>query len=75
KPKSSTSHEYRPSNLRNTIALGDSERVLQDFPEESVDLIFTSPPYYNARPEYKDYVTYEEYLLKMRKVIRACHRV
>jgi DNA modification methylase len=66
---------YRPSNLRNTIALGDAEKVLQDFPEESIDLILTSPPYFNARPEYEDYVTYEEYLLKMRKVIRACHRV
>ena len=66
---------YRPSNLRNTIALGDAEKVLRDFPEESVDLIFTSPPYYNARPEYEDYVTYDEYLLKIRKVIRACHRV
>lgn len=66
---------YRPSNLRNTIILGDSENVLPEFPEESIDLIFTSPPYYNARPEYEDYVTYEEYLLKMRKVIQTCHRV
>ncbi len=67
--------EYKPSNLRNTIALGDSERVLQDFPAESIDLIFTSPPYFNARPEYNDYVTYESYLEKLRQVIRACHRV
>lgn len=66
---------YRPSNLRNTIALGDSEHILQDLPEESIDLVFTSPPYYNARPEYEDYVSYDDYLLKMRKVIRACHRV
>ncbi|RME47473.1 MAG: site-specific DNA-methyltransferase [Caldilineae bacterium] len=66
---------YKPSTLRNTIALGDAENVLLDFPAESVDLIFTSPPYYNARPEYEDYITYEEYLLKMRKVIKACHRV
>jgi DNA modification methylase len=66
---------YKPSNLRNTIAQGDAEKILRDFPEESVDLIFTSPPYYNARPEYEDYLTYEEYLLKIRKIIRACHRV
>ncbi len=66
---------YKPSNLRNSIILGDAEQVLDDFPEESVDLIFTSPPYFNARPEYEDYVTYEEYLLKIGKVIRACHRV
>lgn len=63
------------SALRNTIACGDAEEMLQDFPEESVDLIFTSPPYYNARPEYTEYITYEEYLLKIRKVIQLCHRV
>ena len=63
------------STLRNTVGLGDSEYLLQDMPSESVDLVFTSPPYYNARPEYADYITYEEYLLKMRKIINQCHRV
>jgi len=66
---------YVLSSLRNTIALGDCEEVLQDLPAESVDLVFTSPPYYNARPEYADYITYEEYLLKIRKVIQQVHRV
>ena len=75
KPAANHKKKYKPSNLRNTIILGDSEDALPEFPEESVDLIFTSPPYYNARPEYEDYITYEEYLLKMRKVIQACHRV
>lgn len=76
-PKSSrtdNSH-YLLSTLRNTIAQGDSEEILQDLPAGSVDLIFTSPPYYNARPEYTDYLTYEEYLLKIRKVIQQAHRV
>lgn len=63
------------SQLRNTIGLGDSEKLLEDTPTESIDLIFTSPPYYNARPEYADYLTYEEYLLKMKKIIHQCHRV
>lgn len=63
------------SSLRNTIGLGDSEILLSETPSESVDLVFTSPPYYNARPEYADYITYEEYLLKMRKIIHQCHRV
>jgi DNA modification methylase len=66
---------YPLSTLRNTIALGDSEEVLQELPAGSVDLVFTSPPYYNARPEYTDFVTYEEYLLKLRKVIQNVHRV
>ncbi|MCA9885699.1 MAG: site-specific DNA-methyltransferase [Anaerolineae bacterium] len=73
--KSSRKKQYKPSNLRNTIALGDAVEILQEFPEESIDLVFTSPPYYNARPEYEDYVSYETYLLKMRQVIQACHRV
>ncbi len=69
------SEKYELSSLRNTIAQGDSEEVLRDLPAESVDLVFTSPPYFNARPEYVDYVAYEEYLLKIRKVIRETHRV
>lgn len=66
---------YKSSNLRNTIALGKAEDILQELPEESIDLIFTSPPYYNARPEYEDYISYEAYLLKMQEIIQACHRV
>jgi DNA modification methylase len=66
---------YQLSALRNTIAQGDCEEVLQDLPAGSVDLVFTSPPYYNARPEYTDYLTYEEYLLKIRKVIQQSYRV
>jgi len=72
--RTSQNRRYRISALRNTIACGDAEDILQQLPEESVDLIFTSPPYYNARPEYTEYITYEEYLLKMRKVIQLCHR-
>jgi DNA modification methylase len=61
--------------MRNTIALGDSEEILPELPAESVDLVFTSPPYFNARPEYTDYIAYEEYLLKLRKIIQGIHRV
>lgn len=66
---------YVLSTLQNTIVLGDSEKVLLELPEKSVDLIFTSPPYFNARPEYDDYVDYEGYLDKLRRVIRSCHHV
>ncbi len=67
--------KYELSSLRNTIAYGDCEEILQDLPAESVDLVFTSPPYFNARPEYNDYLDYEEYLLKIRKIIREVHHV
>lgn len=63
------------STLRNTIGIGDSEDLMQELPNESVDLIFTSPPYYNAKPEYSEYISYEEYLLKMRKIIHQANRV
>ena len=75
KNKSKAKEAYEVSGQRNTIALGDSEKVLREMAAKSVDLVFTSPPYYNARPEYSDYITYEEYLLKLRKIIQSCHRV
>src|SRR6266481_7974 len=67
--------EYPISHLRNTIGMGDCISLLEDMPASSVDLVFTSPPYFNARPEYSDYEVYEEYLLKMRQVIKRVHRV
>jgi DNA modification methylase len=73
--KQNNKKEYKLSNLRNTIGFGDSARLLEEMPAESVDLIFTSPPYYNARPEYSEYEEYDEYLFKMRQIIRRCHRV
>jgi DNA modification methylase len=63
------------STIRNTVGHGDSEILLKETPAESIDLVFTSPPYYNARVEYADYTDYEDYLSKMRRVIRECHRV
>jgi DNA modification methylase len=75
KKKRKASSVPKISTLRNTIGLGDSEVLLQETPSESVDLVFTSPPYYNARPEYSEYLTYEEYLLKIRKIIHQSHRV
>ena len=66
---------YQLSDLRNTIGHGDAERLIEEMPAASVDLVFTSPPYFNARPEYSEYQEYDEYLQKMRQVIRRCHRV
>lgn len=63
------------STLRNTIGIGDSEELLKELPSECVDLVFTSPPYFNARPEYVEYLSYDEYLLKMKRIIHEVHRV
>ncbi|REJ60513.1 MAG: site-specific DNA-methyltransferase [Microcystis aeruginosa DA14] len=70
-----TKKEYKLSSLRNTIGFSDCGELLEEMPAESVDLIFTSPPYFNARPEYSEFEEYESYLLKLRQVIRKCHRV
>ena len=67
--------KYILSELQNTIALGASESVLRHLPEQSIDLIFTSPPYYNAKKEYSEYDTYEDYLDTMKDVIHQCNRV
>ena len=75
KRKKKSGETPKLSMLRNTVGLGDSEELLKELPSESVDLVFTSPPYYNAKPEYTEYLSYEEYLLKMKKSIHECGRV
>ena len=66
----------KPSTLEKSFLIqGDAKTELDKLPKESVNLIFTSPPYYNAKPEYSEYSSYEEYLKIMRKVIRSCFRV
>ena len=61
--------------LANTILLGDSEQTLAGLPAGAIDLVFTSPPYFNARPDYMDYIGYEEYLQKIRRIIQQAHRL
>ena len=75
KKKIKRKFKYIVSELQNTIAKGRSEVVLTHLPEQSIDMIFTSPPYYNARKEYSEYDTYEDYLDVMREIIRQCRRV
>lgn len=62
-------------NNTHTIALGDNRELLDRVKPGSIHLIFTSPPYYNARPEYSEFETYGEYLDYMRLIIRKCHTV
>ena len=74
-PKGKKSRKFTVSPLGNMIIQGRAEAVLKTLPDESVDLVFTSPPYYNARKQYSEYASYDDYLLLMRKVIRECRRV
>jgi len=62
------------SPLTNSVYLGDCRETLAGLPEQSIDLIFTSPPYFNARPDYSDYAAYADYLGFMDELLRGCHR-
>jgi DNA modification methylase len=57
-----------------TLLVGDCSLSLQNVKEKSVKLIFTSPPYYNAK-EYSVYKSYSDYLSKMKNVLEQCHKV
>ena len=65
----------------NKIYCGDILEVLKQWPDEFVDLIITSPPYYGLR-KYGDYEqqigleeTFEEYLKKILEIMAEIKRV
>ena len=61
--------------IPNSVVLGDSRKVLSELPPNSIQLVFTSPPYFNARPEYSEYFDYQEYLDMLEDVFVNCHSV
>lgn len=63
------------SPIESCIALGDAVDVLEEYPRDSMQLVFTSPPYFNAKPEYHESLGYEEYLDLLRNVFTKCHAV
>lgn len=65
--------EFAPVSSR--IILGDSSVVLEDYPPNSVQLVFTSPPYFNAKPEYYESEGYVGYLKTLRDIFQKCHDV
>lgn len=75
KYKNSKKGIFYPAPIPNKIILGDCIKVLEEFPPDTAQLIVTSPPYYNAKTEYSEYVDYQEYLDFLRKVIIRCHTV
>ena len=70
-----TKHKREINRIEAPLLLvGDSENTLLSLPENSIQLAFTSPPYYNARI-YSDYHSYNDYLEKMKRVFIQCQRV
>jgi len=60
---------FYPAPIPNKVILGDAAQVLAEFPRDTAQLVFTSPPYYNAKPESCEFVDYQEYLHFLRRVI------
>ena len=65
---------------RNTIFCGDALETLRSFPDESIDCVITSPPYYGLRDYHKQgqigrESTVEEYLDRLVAVFREVKRV
>ncbi|MDO8572034.1 MAG: site-specific DNA-methyltransferase [bacterium] len=58
---------------KHRIVIGDSRRM-KSVQDNSVHLIVTSPPYFNAK-EYAFWNTLEDYLEDMRKTLVECYRV
>lgn len=66
-----------PDMFENKIICGDSEEILKRLPENSIDLILTSPPY-NFGLEYdkqNDEQAWHEYFTKLFKILDECIRV
>lgn len=57
------------------IVLGDAINVLPEYFENTVDLVVTSPPYYNQREEYASYSNVQEYLDTMGYIFHHCSRL
>ncbi len=66
-----------PEEYTNKILCGDSEELLKNLPDNSVDIVFTSPPY-NFGLEYAseaDDKKWENYFAKLFKIFDECIRV
>ena len=55
---------YDIEKIKNTIIQGDTLSVLKEFPNESVDMVMTSPPYWNLRDYGEDKQLGLEYTTK-----------
>ncbi|WP_017305695.1 DNA-methyltransferase [Spirulina subsalsa] len=66
-----TQHQYLPINA---LYLGDCLTFLRSLPDQSVDLILSSPPY-NLGKEYESRKALDLYLTEQRKVLKECARL
>lgn len=64
-------------NSQATATIRQHDSIHNPFPldDGSIQMVITSPPYYNAREVYASWPTYQAYLDDMAKVWRECWRV
>jgi DNA modification methylase len=62
------------NNNKNKIIWGNCLDYLKKMPSESIHLMVTSPPYYNAR-EYTQWKNLNDYFEDMKKIIKEAYRV
>lgn len=74
-PPAKTRNRITFPPIPNKLILGDCRAVLSDFPPDSVQLVFTSPPYFNAKPQCAEYRDYPSYLEFLGEVFESCHAV
>ena len=68
-------HEVVTSSITSPkILLGDNRKTLLKIKDQNIHLIFTSPPYYNAK-NYSFYTSYLDYLQQMKQTFIQCHRI
>ena len=60
--------------VKNQLICGDCSQELKKLPNESIDLILTSPPYYNAK-NYSSYQSLDEYMSKLNQIFIECLRL
>lgn len=65
--------KYR-SAARAVVHEGDCRQMLRDLPNESIQLVVTSPPY-NLGKEYESRLHLDDYIAQQREVITECVRV
>jgi len=66
-------HPMFSINNKTTFFCGDCVDLLKQIPDESVDLVITSPPY-NIGKEYEKKIDIEQYVLQQTEIINECVR-
>lgn len=65
---------YKPFFERGDFYNEDCNDTIAKLNDNSVDLVFTSPPYYNAR-EYSQYKDVADYMAQMEQVFLGIERI